>query len=102
MIALLRRSGFEVEELIEIRPPDGSTTRYPFITLEWAQRWPCEEAWKARKTDRGMPTRARHTKRSDAAASLTHRASRPPPSHAHFARKRCSHDPASRDVANRD
>jgi SAM-dependent methyltransferase len=49
MIGLLRRSGFEVEELIEIRPPDGSTTRYPFVTLEWAQRWPCEEVWKARK-----------------------------------------------------
>ena len=26
MIALLRRSGLGVEELIEIRPPDGSTT----------------------------------------------------------------------------
>ena len=50
MIGLLRRSGFEVEELIEIRPPDGATTRYPYVTLEWAQRWPCEEVWKARKT----------------------------------------------------
>lgn len=50
MMALLRRSGFEVEELIEIRPPDGSTTSYPFVTLEWAQQWPCEEVWKARKT----------------------------------------------------
>ena len=50
MIALLRRSGFEVEELVEIRPPDGSTSRYPFVTLQWAQRWPCEEVWKARKT----------------------------------------------------
>jgi SAM-dependent methyltransferase len=49
MIALLRRCGFEVEGLLEIRPPDGSTTRYPFVTLEWAQRWPCEEVWKARK-----------------------------------------------------
>jgi hypothetical protein len=49
MIALLRRSGFAVQELREIRPPDGSTTRFPFITLEWAQRWPCEEVWKARK-----------------------------------------------------
>jgi hypothetical protein len=46
---LLRRSGFEVEDLIEIRPPDGSSTRYTFVTLEWAQRWPCEEAWKARR-----------------------------------------------------
>jgi SAM-dependent methyltransferase len=50
MIALLRRSGFEVDELLEIRPPDGSTSRYPYVTLQWAQRWPCEEAWKAHKT----------------------------------------------------
>jgi SAM-dependent methyltransferase len=49
MIALLRRSGLIVEELLEIRPPDGSSTRYPFVGLEWAQRWPCEEVWKARR-----------------------------------------------------
>jgi SAM-dependent methyltransferase len=49
MIALLRQSGLTVAELLEIRPPDGSTTRYPFVTLEWAQRWPCEEVWKAHK-----------------------------------------------------
>jgi SAM-dependent methyltransferase len=49
MIALLRRTGFEVEELLEIRPPDGSTTHYPYVTLDWAQRWPCEEVWKACK-----------------------------------------------------
>jgi SAM-dependent methyltransferase len=49
MLGLLQRSGFEIEELIEIRPPDGSVTRYPHVTLEWAQRWPCEEAWKVRK-----------------------------------------------------
>jgi SAM-dependent methyltransferase len=48
LIALLRRSGFEIQELIEVRPPDGSTTRYPFFALEWAQRWPCEEVWKVR------------------------------------------------------
>ncbi|HWF52412.1 MAG TPA: class I SAM-dependent methyltransferase [Solirubrobacteraceae bacterium] len=52
MIALLRRSGFAVEELLEIRPPDGSTTTYPYVTLEWSQRWPCEEAWKAVKRPR--------------------------------------------------
>lgn len=49
MIALLRRAGFEVEELQEVRPPDGSTTRYAFVTLDWAQQWPCEEIWKGRK-----------------------------------------------------
>jgi len=49
MLALLRANGFDVEELLDVRPPDGSTTRYPFVTLEWAQRWPCEEVWKARR-----------------------------------------------------
>jgi hypothetical protein len=46
MIALLRKGGFAIEALVEIRPPDGSATRSPFITLAWAQRWPCEEVWK--------------------------------------------------------
>jgi SAM-dependent methyltransferase len=48
-IRLLRRSGFEVEDLVEIRPPEGSTTRYPFVKIEWARKWPTEEVWKARK-----------------------------------------------------
>jgi SAM-dependent methyltransferase len=49
-IALLRSSGFEIEELVEIRPPDGSTNTYhPNDSLEWAQRWPCEEVWKVRR-----------------------------------------------------
>jgi SAM-dependent methyltransferase len=47
-IRLLRRTGFEVEDLLEIQPPEGSTTRYPFVTLDWSRRWPCEEVWKAR------------------------------------------------------
>jgi SAM-dependent methyltransferase len=50
MIALLRRHGLAVEELIEVRPPADATTRFPYITLEWARKWPCEEIWKARKT----------------------------------------------------
>ena len=44
-IRLLRRSGFEIEDLVEVRPPEDATTRYPFVTLEWARRWPCEEVW---------------------------------------------------------
>jgi SAM-dependent methyltransferase len=47
-IRLLRSNGFEVEELIELRPPPGATTRYDFVTAGWAQNWPCEEAWRAR------------------------------------------------------
>jgi SAM-dependent methyltransferase len=50
LIALLRRCGLQVQELIEIQPPADATTRYTHITLEWARRWPCEEVWKARKT----------------------------------------------------
>ncbi|HXM58765.1 MAG TPA: class I SAM-dependent methyltransferase [Candidatus Dormibacteraeota bacterium] len=50
-IRLLRANGFEVEDLREVRPPEGSTTRYPFVTLDWSRRWPCEEVWKARKRD---------------------------------------------------
>jgi SAM-dependent methyltransferase len=48
-IRLLRANGFEVEDLIEVRPAPDATTRYPFVTVDWAQRWPCEEVWKARK-----------------------------------------------------
>ena len=49
MIRLLRDSGFEVLDLVEIRPPDDAATAYPYVTLEWARQWPAEEAWKARK-----------------------------------------------------
>jgi SAM-dependent methyltransferase len=48
-IRLLRANGFEVENLIEVRPPGGATSRYPFVTSEWARRWPSEEIWVARK-----------------------------------------------------
>jgi SAM-dependent methyltransferase len=48
-IRLLRRNGFEVGDLVEIRPPEGSTTRYPFVTIEWTRKWPTEEVWKVRK-----------------------------------------------------
>jgi SAM-dependent methyltransferase len=48
-VRLLRKSGFEIEDLIEVYPPEGATTRYGFAPIEWARRWPCEEIWKARK-----------------------------------------------------
>ena len=50
MLALLRASGFEVEELREVRPPEDATAGSALATLEWARRWPCEEVWKARRT----------------------------------------------------
>jgi SAM-dependent methyltransferase len=48
-IRLLRRNDFEITDLIEIQPPEGATTRYPFVTGDWARRWPSEQIWKARK-----------------------------------------------------
>jgi hypothetical protein len=48
-VRLLRANGFEVLELIELRPPADAASRYPFVTLDWARRWPSEEVWKARK-----------------------------------------------------
>jgi SAM-dependent methyltransferase len=48
-IRLLRANGFEVENLIEVRPSERATTRYPFVTNDWARRWPSEEIWVARK-----------------------------------------------------
>jgi SAM-dependent methyltransferase len=49
MIALLRDSGFEVEELIEVRPAPDAKSGYDLVDLEWARNWPCEEVWRARK-----------------------------------------------------
>lgn len=48
-IRLLRRNGFEIEDLVELCPPADSRTDYPFVTVEWAEKWPCEEVWRARK-----------------------------------------------------
>ena len=48
-IRILRGSGFEIEDLIDVRPSPTATTRYPYVTLPWARQWPCEEVWKARK-----------------------------------------------------
>jgi ubiquinone/menaquinone biosynthesis C-methylase UbiE len=48
-IRLLRDSGFEILDLVEIRPRETDTTTYPFVSHEWARQWPCEEVWRARK-----------------------------------------------------
>jgi SAM-dependent methyltransferase len=50
MIRLLRDSGLDVEDLVEIRAGQGATTDHvEWVTPEWARRWPSEEVWKARK-----------------------------------------------------
>lgn len=49
MIRLLRSSGFEIEDLIEIRPSEERIEARLDTPWEWARRWPSVEAWKARK-----------------------------------------------------
>ncbi len=48
-IRVLTRSGFVVDDLIEVRPSPDATTEYQFTTLQWARQWPSEEVWKAHK-----------------------------------------------------
>jgi len=45
----LRAAGFMVEDLVEVRPRHGAKPRFPFVSVEWARRWPSEEIWVARK-----------------------------------------------------
>lgn len=49
MIRLLRDSGFEVLDLIEIQAPAGTDRTHMSVTNDWARKWPSEEIWKARK-----------------------------------------------------
>jgi SAM-dependent methyltransferase len=49
-LRLFRRSGFVVEDLIEIQPPVGATSTYRNAAeTEWARHWPMENIWKVRK-----------------------------------------------------
>jgi SAM-dependent methyltransferase len=48
-IRVLGEHGFEVERLAELRRPGAGSGRYNLFPAEWAERWPAEEMWKARK-----------------------------------------------------
>ena len=37
------------KRLVELRNPGRGSGRYNLFTPEWAERWPAEEMWKARK-----------------------------------------------------
>lgn len=51
LFRLLRDTGFEVEDLIELFAPDDAQTHeyYSHVTADWARKWPAEEIWAARK-----------------------------------------------------
>jgi SAM-dependent methyltransferase len=48
-IRLLRGNGFDVEDLVELRPRENTSSNFDFVSAQWARRWPSEEVWKARK-----------------------------------------------------
>jgi SAM-dependent methyltransferase len=48
LLRLLRASGFEVLDLVELYAPAGAADQQ-YIAVEWATRWPMEEIWRARK-----------------------------------------------------
>jgi SAM-dependent methyltransferase len=48
-IRVLTSHGFDVERLVELRNPGRDAGRYRLFAADWADRWPAEEMWKARK-----------------------------------------------------
>jgi ubiquinone/menaquinone biosynthesis C-methylase UbiE len=52
LIRLLRKSGFEILDMVEIFA-SADAKNHPFygeyMSVEWAQKWPSEEMWRARK-----------------------------------------------------
>ena len=47
-IQVLRAHGFDIEDLIELRPEADAPTTYTFVPGAWAHRWPAEWIWRAR------------------------------------------------------
>jgi SAM-dependent methyltransferase len=48
-VRLLRRCGFEIEDVIELYAPQEAQTSTPAFPAEWGRAWPCEEVWKVRR-----------------------------------------------------
>jgi ubiquinone/menaquinone biosynthesis C-methylase UbiE len=51
LFQLLRDTGLEVIDFRELFAPAGATDHsfYSYVPVAWAQRWPAEEIWRARK-----------------------------------------------------
>ena len=50
-IRLFRANGLTIEELREIRPPEGAFSTYRNEEeTAWARRWPMEQIWRLRKS----------------------------------------------------
>ena len=52
LFRLLRRSGFDVVDLVELYAPDDAVAHTYYVTasVDWARKWPSEEIWVAQKS----------------------------------------------------
>jgi SAM-dependent methyltransferase len=49
-IRSFRRAGLAIEDLIELRPPEGAVSSYwDEVAYAWARRWPAEQIWRLRR-----------------------------------------------------
>jgi SAM-dependent methyltransferase len=53
MVRLLRANGFMLVDMVELYAPAGAKDhpQYNYVPASWAQKWPAEEIWRARKVD---------------------------------------------------
>ncbi|MDH3707497.1 MAG: class I SAM-dependent methyltransferase, partial [Acidimicrobiia bacterium] len=58
MIRLLRSSGFEVLDLVEVYTDPDDDSRYSYADPQWSSQWPVEEIWIARRQPRARVTAA--------------------------------------------
>jgi len=51
LFRLLRRTGFDVVDLVELYAPDDATDHeyYTVFSADWSRSWPAEEIWVAAK-----------------------------------------------------
>lgn len=50
-VRLFGVAGLVLEDLIEVTPPDDAVTTFADRPLEWSQRWPVENIWRARRRE---------------------------------------------------
>jgi hypothetical protein len=52
LFRLLRRTGFDVVDLVELYPPDDAVAHSYYVTpsVDWSRKWPSEEIWVAEKS----------------------------------------------------
>lgn len=52
---MLRDCGLVVDDLIEVRAPEGGRNEFgDEVSLDWARRWPAEEVWFAHRPRRRL------------------------------------------------